>query len=87
MKSDEITQNDIWFNKLYTNLPYTKVLSFEDCLVYTKIPFGHAESMTKEINDKIKELNLPLIAKSNASNQIFKDSILIVPTDEKLVNA
>lgn len=82
MKSDEITQNDIWFNKLYTNLPYTKVLSFEDCLVYTKVPIGHAESMTKEINDKIKELDLPLIAKSNAKNGIFKDSILIEPINK-----
>lgn len=87
MKSDEVSELDVIFNKLYTNLPYTKVLSFEDCLVYTKVPFGHAESMTKEINDKIKELNLPLIAKSNARNGVFKDSILVTPIDEKLVNA
>ena len=86
MKNDEVSDLDVIFNKLYTNLPYTKVLSFEDCLVYTKIPFGHAESMTKEINDKIKELGLPLIAKSNASNSIFKDSILITPTDKNLLN-
>lgn len=86
MKSDEITQNDIWFNKLYTSLPYTKVHSFEDCMIYYNVPFGHAESMTKEINDKIKELGLPLIAKSNATNQIFKDSILITPTEEYLLN-
>lgn len=86
MKSDEITQNDIWFNKLYTNLPYTKVHSFEDSMLYYNVPIGHAESMTKEINDKIKELNLPLIAKSNARNGVFKDSILITPTDKNLLN-
>lgn len=87
MKNDEVSDLDVIFNKLYTNLPYTKVHSFEDSMLYYNVPFGHAESMTKEINDKIKELGLPLIAKSNASNQIFKDSILIIPTDEKLVNA
>ena len=87
MKPQEVTELDKIFNSLYCSLPYTKVHSFEDSMLYYNVPFGHAESMTKEINDKIKELNLPLIAKSNASNQIFKDSILIVPTDEKLVNA
>lgn len=82
MKSDEITQNDIWFNKLYTNLPYTKVHSFEDSLLYYNVPIGQAEAMTKEINDKIKELELPLIAKSNATNQIFKDSIIVEPINK-----
>lgn len=82
MKSDEITQNDIWFNKLYTSLPYTKVHSFEDSLLYYNVPIGHAESMTKEINNKIKELELPLIAKSNATNDIFKDSIIVEPINK-----
>ena len=86
MKSDEITQNDIWFKKLYTNLPYTKVNSFDDFMLYHSIPIGYVESMTKEINDKIKELELPLIAKSNARNGVFKDSILITPTEEYLLN-
>mgnify|MGYP003553780938 FL=1 len=86
MKNDEVSELDVIFNKLYTNLPYTKVHSFEDSMLYYNVPFGHAESMTKEINDKIKELNLPLIAKSNASNSIFKDSILIAPTDKNLLN-
>lgn len=86
MKNDEVSDLDVIFNKLYTNLPYTKVHSFEDSMLYYNVPFGHAEAMTKEINNKIKELNLPLIAKSNASNQIFKDSILITPTDKNLLN-
>lgn len=79
MKSDEVTELDVMFNKLYTSLPYTKVHSFEDSMLYHSIPIGYCESMTKEINDKIKELNLPLIAKSNAKNGIFKDSIIIEP--------
>lgn len=79
MKSDEITQNDIWFNKLYTSLPYTKVHSFEDCMIYYNVKIGYVNSMVEEINNKIKELELPLIAKSNASNEIFKDSIIIEP--------
>lgn len=82
MKPQEVTQNDIWFNQLYTSLPYTKVHSFEDSLLYYNVPVGHAESMTKEINDKIKELGLPLIAKSNATNSIFKDSIIIEPINK-----
>ena len=82
MKPQEVTQNDVWFNQLYTSLPYTKVHSFEDSLLYYNVPIGHAESMTKEINDKIKELGLPLIAKSNASNQIFKDSIIVEPINK-----
>jgi hypothetical protein len=82
MKPQEVTQNDVWFNQIYTSLPYTKVHSFEDSLLYYNVPIGHAELMTKEINDKIKELGLPLIAKSNASNQIFKDSIIIEPINK-----
>lgn len=87
MKSQEVSELDKLFNSLYCSLPYTKVHSFEDSLLYYNVPIGHAESMTKEINDKIKELNLPLIAKSNAKNGVFKDSILVTPIDEKLVNA
>lgn len=79
MKPQEVTELDVMFNKLYTSLPYTKVHSFEDSLLYHSIPFGYSEQMTKEINDKIKELELPLIAKSNARNGIFKDSIIIEP--------
>lgn len=86
MKNDEVSELDVIFNKLYTNLPYTKVHSFEDSMLYYNVPIGHAESMTKEINDKIKELNLPLIAKSNARNGVFKDSIVVTPTEEYLLN-
>lgn len=81
MKTNELSPLDIAFNSLYVSLPYTKVHCFDDSMLYYNVPFGHAEAMTKEINDKIKELELPLIAKSNATNQIFKDSILVVPTN------
>lgn len=83
MKSDEITQNDIWFNKLYTSLPYTKVNSFEDCMLYTRIPFGYNKAMVDEINQKIKELNLPLIATSLNPKGLFSDIIIVQPIDKK----
>lgn len=82
MKTDELSPLDISFNSLYVSLPYTKVHCFDDSMLYYNVPFGHAESMTKEINEKIKELNLPLIAKSNARNGIFKDSIIIEPINK-----
>lgn len=84
MKNDEVTELDIMFNKLYTSLPYTNVLSFEDSMLFTKIPFGYNKSMVDEINAKIKELNLPLIAKSNEAKGLFSDSICVTPTEEYL---
>jgi hypothetical protein len=82
MKPQEVTENDILFNKLYTNLPYTKVHSFEDCMIYYNVKIGYVNSMVEEINNKIKELSLPLIAKSNATNHIFKDSIIVEPINK-----
>lgn len=86
MKSDEVTELDKFFNLLYTSLPYTKVHCFEDSMLYTNIPFGHNKAMVNEINEKIKELNLPLIAKTNEFKGMFADSILITPTEEYLLN-
>jgi hypothetical protein len=42
--------------------------------------------MVDEINDKIAELKLPLIAKSNEAKGLFADTILVVPTEEYLLN-
>ena len=84
MKNDEVTELDIIFNKLYSSLPYRNVLSFEDSMLFTKIPFGYNKSMVDEINEKIKELNLPLVAKTNEIKGLFADSILVTPTEEYL---
>jgi len=80
MKQEEqpITELDVWLNKLYTSLPYTKVLSYDDCLVYIKVPIGKNSEMRKEIEDKIKELELPLMVEPRSTNGIFMDSITIV---------
>lgn len=75
----DITELDISFNTLYVNLPYTNVTSFDDCIIFRNIPIGYVSKTVDEINDKINELKLPLIAKSNASNGIFNDSILVTP--------
>ena len=83
MKNDEVTLLDKHFNLVYTSLPYTKVHCFEDCMLYHSVPIGFINQMTEEINNKIKELELPLIAKSNASNGIFKDTILIEPISKQ----
>lgn len=83
MKNDEVSLLDKHFNLLYTSLPYTRVHCFEDCMIYSKIPFGYNKSMVDEINAKIKELNLPLIAKTNEFKGLFSDSILVEPIDKK----
>lgn len=76
MTQDQI---DAAFNSLYTSLPYTKVVCWEDCMLYTKIPFGHNASMRKEIEDKIKELNLPLYVEPKSTNGLFQDKITVKP--------
>lgn len=76
MTQDQI---DAAFNSLYTNLPYTKVVCWEDCMLYTKVPFGHNASTRKEIEDKIKELNLPLYVEPKSTNSIFMDTICVKP--------
>ena len=70
-------EKDKAFNSLYTNFYYTKVQSFDDYLLYYNIPLGYSGTMESELNKKIKELNLPLVATSNARNGIFKDSIKV----------
>ena len=82
MKEQEITPLDVAFNKLYTSLPYTNVLSLDDMLLYQKVPFGYNKQMTQEINDKIKELDLPLVAVSNSAKGLFSDSIYVVHKDQ-----
>lgn len=86
MKPQEVTELDKIFNSLYCSLPYTNVLSLEDCLIFRKIPFGYNKKMVDEINEKIAELKLPLIAKSGEINGLFSDSIVVTPTEEYLLN-
>lgn len=73
------TQNkiDSYFNKLYTSYSSTKVKSYDDCLVYYGILIGDTFKVEKELNNIIKEHNLPLIAKSNSNNGIFHDTVLV----------
>jgi len=86
MKPQEVTELDKIFNSLYCSLPYTNVLSLEDCLIFRKIPFGYNKKMVDEINEKIAELKLPLIAKRNEAVGLFADTIVVVPTEEYLLN-
>lgn len=67
------------FNALYTSLPYTKVKSFEDMLLYWGIPIGMNTSMREELEAKIKELNLPLYVEPKSTNSIFMDTICVKP--------
>jgi hypothetical protein len=79
MKQEEqpITELDKHLSKLYMALPYTKVLSYDDCLVYIKVPIGKNTEMRKEIEDKIKELELPLMVEPRSINSIFQDTICV----------
>jgi len=79
MKQEEqpITELDMAFSKLYCSLPYTNVLSYDDCLVYIKVPIGKNSEMRKEIEDKIKELELPLMVEPRSTNSIFQDTICV----------
>lgn len=86
MKPQEVSELDKIFNSLYCSLPYTNVLSLEDCLVFRRDPFGYNKKMVDEINEKIAELKLPLIAKTNEAKGLFADTIVVVPTEEYLLN-
>jgi len=72
-------QIDKAFNDLLSNYYHTKVNSFDDMLLFTKIPFGYNAEMRKEIEDKIKELNLPLYVEPKSTNGLFQDTIVIKP--------
>lgn len=76
-----MTQQEIdkHFNTLYTNYYYTKVRVEDGFLVYHSIPFGHNETMREEIEEKIRQLNLPLYVEPNSTNGVFQDTILIKP--------
>ena len=79
MKQEEqpITQLDKQLSKLYMSLPYTNVLSYDDCIIYTRIPIGKNAVIRKEIEDKIKELDLPLMVEPRSTNSIFQDTICV----------
>ena len=78
MKPQEVTELDKHLSKLYMNLPYTNVLSYDDCIIYTRIPIGKNAVVRKEIEDKIKELDLPLMVEPRSTNSIFQDTIAVI---------
>ena len=75
--SKEPTEVELLFSKLYTNYNYMKVRVNEDSLVYYGIPLGYNSKITKDLNSKIAELKLPLVAKSNSRNGLFQDTITV----------
>ena len=72
-------QIDKAFNDLYVSLSNTKVVCWDDCMIYTKIPFGKNESYRRKIEAKIKELNLPLYVEPKSTNGLFQDKITVKP--------
>lgn len=74
----EISALEKIFNEFYVNFNSTKCTSYPYMLVY-KVYGLRASEEAKRANELIKEMNLPLIAKTNYHNGIFSDSIVIVP--------
>lgn len=74
-----MTQQEIdkAFNSLYVNYYYTKVRVEDGFIVYHSINFGQNEKMRKEIEEKIKQLSLPLYVEPKSTNGIFQDSICV----------
>jgi len=79
MKQSEMTQEnkDKAFNTLYTSYPYTKVNSYDDCLVYYNILIGDCYKVQDELNAVILEHKLPLEVKTNSRNGIFTDTVVV----------
>lgn len=73
------SQIDAAFTTLYMNFYYSKVRSFEDMLLFWGIPFGFNSSMREELEEKIRELNLPLYVEPKSTNGIFQDTIVVKP--------
>lgn len=75
----EISALEKIFNEFYVNFNSTKCTSYPDMLVY-KVYGLRASEEAKRANELIKQMNLPLIAKTNSTtNGIFNDSIVIKP--------
>jgi lysyl-tRNA synthetase class II len=64
---------------LRINYPYTKVLVYDDCMVYHSLGrFG--KKIETELNQLIQQLNIPLIAKHNIKeSRLFGDSVVVEP--------
>jgi len=67
-------QIDKHFTTLFNLYPSTNVMVYSDLLVFYKIPYGMNIKIQDELNALIMEHNLPLVAKSNGSNQLFMDT-------------
>jgi hypothetical protein len=70
-------QIDKHFTTLFNLYPSTNVMVYSDLLVFYKIPYGMNIKIQDELNALIMEHNLPLVAKSNGSNQLFMDTVLV----------
>ena len=70
-------QIDKHFTTLFNLYPSTNVMVYSDSLVFYKIPYGQNNRVQDELNALIMEHNLPLVAKSNGSNQLFMDTVLV----------
>lgn len=64
-------------NDLYVAYGSTKVMSYDDFIVYTKIPIGMNNVVRKELEQKIKELNLPLIVEPLSTHGVFQDTVVV----------
>lgn len=60
------------------NFDYTRCHVNDDNIVYS-IPIQFCSMVCKEANDLIEFLGLPLIAKSNQTNALMFDSVIIEP--------
>ena len=70
-------QIDKHFNKLLNLYSSINVMCYDDSLVFYKIPYGFNTKVQDELNALIMEHNLPLVARSNGSNQLFMDTVLV----------
>ena len=70
-------QIDKHFTTLFNLYPSTNVMVYSDSLIFYKIPFNQNNRVQDELNALIMEHNLPLVAKSNGSNQLFMDTVLV----------
>jgi hypothetical protein len=68
---------DKHFTTLFNLYPSVNVMVYNDSLVFYKIPFNQNNRVQDELNALIMEHQLPLVAKSNGSNSMFMDTVLV----------
>ena len=72
-----LTQADLDLNDFRCAFPYMNCTSYENYMVYGKLPFGYVDGIVKEAQEVIKQLGLNLEVESNASNGVFTDSMIV----------